>query len=71
VFVAEDHNIIGGLGSAIAEVLGEKNPLPVKCHGVADIFTESGSVKDLLEKYNLDKEGIKNIVLEFLKRENE
>ncbi len=58
VFVAEDHNIIGGLGSAVAELLGEKHPVIFKRHGVRDEFTESGSASDLWRKYKLDTPGI-------------
>ena len=65
VFTVEDHNIIGGLGSAVAEFLSQKNPVPVYRHGVLDQFTESGSVKDLLKKYILDKEGIRSKLIEF------
>lgn len=66
VFTAEDHNIVGGMGSAVAEFLGENFPVPMKMHGVMDQFTESGSVKDLWQKYNLDKEGVKKALLSFL-----
>jgi len=67
VFTAEDHNIIGGMGSAVAEFLGENYPVPIKMHGVMDTFAESGSVKDLWVKYKLDKNGIKEALLKFLK----
>ena len=67
VFCAEDHNIIGGMGSAVAELLGEKLPVPVFRHGVYDAFLESGSVGDLWKKYGLDKEGTKKALLKFLK----
>ena len=68
VFCAEDHNIVGGMGSAIAEFLSQNYPVPVKLHGVYDQFAESGSVKDLWEKYGLDKDGTKKVLLEFLKK---
>ena len=67
VFCAEDHNIIGGMGSAVAELLAEKFPVPVFRHGVRDVFAESGSAKELWGKYGLDKEGTKKILLEFLR----
>ena len=67
VFTAEDHNIIGGLGSAAAELLGEEYPVPIRRHGVYDQFTESGSAKDLWKKYKLDKEGTQYELLEFVK----
>ncbi|PCI19882.1 transketolase [Candidatus Wolfebacteria bacterium] len=68
VFTAEDHNIVGGLGSAVAEFLSENHPVPLKMHGVMDQFTESGSVKDLWDKYKLDKKGTQEILLEFLNK---
>ncbi len=68
VFVAEDHNIIGGLGSAVAECLIREYPVPVYRHGVYDQFAESGSVKDLWKKYKLDKDGIKQILLNFISK---
>ena len=65
VFCAEDHNVVGGMGSAVAELLSQKNPVPVKLHGVYDAFAESGSAKDLLKKYKLDKEGTEQVLLDF------
>lgn len=53
VVTCEEHNIIGGLGSAVCEVLSENYPAPVKRIGVMDSFGESGKPKDLLEKYGL------------------
>jgi len=67
VFCVEDHNIVGGMGSAAAEVLAEKMPVPVFRHGVKDTFAESGSAQDLLKKYKLDKEGIAQALKAFLK----
>lgn len=55
VVTAEEHNIIGGLGSAIAEVLGEKMPTPMVRVGLKDTFGESGRPQELLEKYGLTK----------------
>jgi transketolase len=66
-FTVEDANIIGGLGSAVAEELSENCPTRLKRHGVMDIFAESGSVKDLWKKYKLDKDGIKDELLKFVK----
>ena len=51
--VAEEHNIIGGLGSAVAEVIGESYPVPVTRVGVEDQFGRSGKVPALLEYYGL------------------
>jgi transketolase len=53
VVTAEDHNIIGGLGSACSEVLGEQWPVPIERVGVRDTFGESGKPHELYEKYGL------------------
>lgn len=54
----EDHNIIGGLGSIIADVLAEEYPSKLTKMGMKDIFGESGKATSLLEKYELDSKGI-------------
>lgn len=54
VLVVEEHNINGGLGSAVCEVLSETYPVPVKRMGTQDCFTESGDYEALLCKYGLD-----------------
>ena len=54
VVTAEEHSVIGGLGSAVCECLSEKYPVPVKRIGVYDEFGESGSAAALIEKYGFD-----------------
>ena len=53
VVTAEEHNILGGMGSAVAEVLAENMPAPMKRVGVMDTFGESGDAGELLKKYGL------------------
>jgi transketolase len=53
IVTAEEHNIIGGLGSAVAEVVGENHPVPIERVGVKDTFGESGQPDELLVKYGL------------------
>ena len=53
VITCEEHSIIGGLGSAVAEVIVEHAPVPMERIGILDRFTESGTPADLLTKYNL------------------
>jgi len=55
---AEEHSIIGGLGSAVAETVGQACPVPVVRVGVADRFAESGPYPDLLDRYGLAVEAI-------------
>lgn len=58
VVTVEEHSVIGGLGSAVCEVLSEKLPTPVLKIGVMDVFGESGPAKELIKKYGLDAESI-------------
>lgn len=67
VFTVEEHSIIGGLGAAVAETLGEKCPTKITRIGVNDVFGESGPAKELLHKYELDAEGIANRILREMK----
>jgi transketolase len=55
---AEDHNIVGGLGSAVAEVLARTTPAPVEFVGVPDVFGESGEPEELADKYGLSGRSI-------------
>lgn len=66
VVTAEEHSIIGGLGSAVAEVLSESNPVPLKRVGVKDTFGESGKPEELLQKYGLTAQDIKRAVLDVI-----
>ena len=54
----EDHTILGGLGSAVSEVLVEQKPVPLKRVGIRDTFAESGPYQDLLDKYGLSTQAI-------------
>lgn len=53
IVTAEEHNVMGGMGSAVAEVLGEEQPVPMRRVGVMDTFGESGDAPELLRKYGL------------------
>jgi transketolase len=53
VLTTEDHNIIGGLGGAVAEVLGQHAPTSMRIHGLQDCYGESGANDAILEKYGL------------------
>lgn len=58
IITAEEHNIIGGLGSAVCEVVSENHPVPVLRVGIKDVFGESGKPAELLKKYGLTAEDI-------------
>jgi transketolase len=64
IVTAEEHNILGGLGGAVAEVLGEDRPTPMRRVGTKDTFGESGEDKDLMIKYGLTANDIAKNVLE-------
>ena len=68
VVTAEDHNIIGGLGSAIAEVLSENYPCLMKRIGMQDRYGESGKPAELYEKYGLNAKAIVKHVKGILKK---
>ena len=62
IVTVEEHSIIGGLGSAVAEVVTESCPVPVIRIGVNDKFGHSGPAKDLLKEFGLCSENIVNVV---------
>ena len=68
IVTAEDHNIFGGLGSAVAEVLVQNNPVPMEFVGVQDSFGESGEPDELAGKYKIDDKAIIKSVKKLLKR---
>ena len=67
VVTVEEHSVIGGLGSAVCEVLCEEAPTKVLRIGVNDTFGESGPAVELIHKYGLDAEGIYKKVKAFVK----
>lgn len=66
VVTAEDHSIIGGLGGAVAETLGEAYPVPVRRVGIRDVFGESGPNGPLLEKFGLTARHVAEAARELL-----
>ena len=68
VFTAEDHSIIGGLGSCVAETLAEAGlGVPLTRLGMRDQFGESGTSDDLLKKYQLDAAGLAKQIIKAIK----
>lgn len=68
IVTAEEHNVYGGLGSAVAEVLSQNCPVPMEVVGVNDTFTESGDYEKLLAKYGLSAGNIVAHAEKVLKR---
>jgi transketolase len=68
VITAEDHNIIGGLGGAVAEVLSENYPCRLKRIGLQDKYAESGKPDELYKKYGLDAESIAEEIMKVVNK---
>lgn len=64
MITVEDHQVIGGLGGAIAETLARSSPTPVEFVGLQNTFGESGKPAELIKKYKMDK----NAIIEAVKR---
>ena len=71
VVVAEEHNVIGGLGETIARVLAQNKPTLMEFVAVNDTFGESGKVPDLIAKYGLDTVDVVKAIKKVLKRKAE
>ena len=67
IVTAEEHQVTGGLGGAVAEVLGQRHPTPMMFVGVADRFGTSGKGSELLKKFGLTGEFITKAAKEAIK----
>lgn len=67
ILSVEEHQINGGLGTAISEVLTDEYPAKLKRHGIYDRFCESGEAYELLKKYQLESSGIYKVAKETMK----
>ena len=68
VVTVENHSVYGGLGSAVAEILGENLPAPMKRIGILDLFGETGSREYLFEKFKLRAEDVAQAAKDVIKR---
>lgn len=66
VITVEDHQVAGGMGSMIAEILAKELPTPMEFVGLRDTFAESGDPKALLTKYNMDEVAIEKAVMKVI-----
>jgi transketolase len=66
IVTAEEHSVIGGLGGAVSEVVGETHPAPVLRVGVRDVFGQSGEAEELMSFYGLTAENIAGAAREIL-----
>ncbi len=70
IVTVEEHQIAGGMGSAVAEVLAQNFPVPIEFIGIRDLFGQSGTPDELIEHYGLGKNSIKEAVKKILERKN-
>jgi len=68
IVTVEEHSILGGLGSAVAELLAKHQPVPIEMVGILDTFAESGGYEELLDKYGMGVSNIVEAVKKVLKR---
>lgn len=68
IVTVEEHQVMGGMGSAVAEVLAQNFPVPIEFIGVQDKFGQSGTPVELIEHYGMGKNSIKEAVKKVLKR---
>ncbi len=68
IVTAEEHTIYGGLGSAIAEVVAQNYPVPLRIIGVEDTFGESGEGFELLDKYGLTAQKVLKAAMDVIRR---
>ncbi len=66
IITVEDHQVMGGLGGAVAEIITANHPVPVLRHGVHDRFGESGSPEELYTHFQLDESGVAAVVADWL-----
>lgn len=68
VVTVEEHQVSGGMGSAVAEVLTQNHPVPMQFIGVHDSFGQSGEPKELIEHYGMGVDSVKNAVYQVRRR---
>ena len=68
IVTAEEHSIIGGLGSAVCEVAGEMCPVPIERVGIRDVFGQSGTPDELMQAYCLTRDDIAHAAVRAIDR---
>ena len=68
IVTVEEHQIAGGMGSAVAELLAQKYPLPMEFIGVQDQFGQSGTPDELIKRYGLDAGSIRKVAISLFNR---
>ena len=70
IVTVEDHQVAGGLGGAVAEVLSQKFPVPIELVGMPDAFGESGTPSQLIRKYNMTYLDIESAAKRVIRRKS-
>ncbi len=70
IITVEEHQITGGLGGAVAELVSQNHPIPIKFIGVQDLFGESGEPNQLLEEFGLTTKAIVEAIHSIIKLKN-
>lgn len=70
IITVEEHQVLGGLGGAIAELTARKQPVPIEFIGLQGIFAESGPAKELFKKYGMTAKDIKVAAKKVMRRRN-
>ena len=68
IVTVEEHQIVAGMGSAVAEVLARNYPVPIEFVGVPDVYGQSGEPAELLKHFGLDPRGIMEKVRKVIRR---
>ena len=68
VVTVEEHQLVGGVGSAIAELLAKEYTAPIEFIGIDDRFGQSGTPEELLTEYGMSHKNIKEAVIRVIKR---
>jgi len=68
IVTVEEHQVIGGMGSAVAETLAQNYPTPIEFIGIQNKFGQSGTPEELIEHYGMGKKSIKEAVKKVLAR---
>lgn len=67
IVTAEEHTVVGGMGSAVSEVISENCPVPIRMVGIKDRFGESGEAWELMKYFGLNSDGLVKAALEVIK----
>jgi transketolase len=68
VVTVEEHQVKGGLGGAVAELVAREHPVPIEFIGMQDTFGETGAPEELIEKYGMGSKSIKEAIKKVVKR---